>query len=122
MPSDFGPSFDKYLEGRSAMDQADLSRAIELFEESVRLSPHFKTLELLGECRLKNHQPSEAILPLAAAVGLGTNAFRAMYLLAKAYSDVGNKESALKYADRALQINPDFKNARELKESLSAAK
>lgn len=119
MSSDFGPSFDKYEEGRAAMDQADLNRAIELFEESVRLSPHFKTLELLGECRLKNHQPSEAILPLAAAVGLGTNAFRAMYLLAKAYAELGNKKTALRYIDRALQMKPDFKSARELKESLN---
>jgi tetratricopeptide (TPR) repeat protein len=121
MPSDFGPSFETYSAGRVAMDSADFGRAIELFEESIRLSPHFKTLELLGECRLRNHQPLEAIQPLAAAVGLGTNAFRATYLLAKAFLAIGDKKAALKYVGRALQMNPHFKSARELKESLSEA-
>jgi tetratricopeptide (TPR) repeat protein len=121
MTSSFDPSHEKYLRGRAAMDNADFQGAIELFEESAQLTPHFKTLELLGECRLKNNQPLDAIIPLAAAVGLGTNAFRAMYLLAHAYFEISEKRTALKYVERALAMKPDFKSARELKDSIDAA-
>lgn len=120
MPSEYEESFEKYEAGRVAMEKADFDRAILLFEESVKLSPHFKTLELLGECKINIGRPSEAILPLAAAVGLGTNAFRAMYLLAKAYSEMGDRKTALSFSEKALQMNPNFKRARELKEFLSA--
>ena len=120
MPTEFGDSFDEYAAGREAMNSSDYARAIKLFEESIRLSPHFKTLELLGECRLKIHQPSEAIVPLAAAVGLGTNAFRAMYLLAQAFSECGDKKTALKYVERALQMNSEFRQARDLKDLLES--
>jgi predicted Zn-dependent protease len=92
MPTEFGDSFDQNAVGREAMEGSDYERALKLFEELIRLSPHFKTLELLGECKLKIHQPSEAIVPLAASMGLGTDAFRAMYLLAQASLECGDKK------------------------------
>jgi len=101
------------------MEAGSYAEAVELFAESSRLAPHFKTFELLGECYLKLNQPSAAIVPLAAAVGLGSNAFRATYLLAEAYTAMNNRDKALEFATRALTLKPDFKRARELKEKLS---
>lgn len=121
MPTEYGQSFEKYEAGRIAMEKGDLDRAIHLFEESVKIAPHFKTLELLGERQIEICRPADAIVPLAASVGLGTNAFRAMYLLAKAYTEMGERKTALSYVEKALQMNPNFKTARELKEFLSAA-
>ncbi len=119
MASEYGESFDKYQAGRLEMEKCNYDGAIALFEESVRIAPHFKTLELLGECKLNLRRPSEAIVPLAAAVTLGTNEFRAMYLLARALSEVGEKRDALKFLEVLLQREPTFKSARELRDSLN---
>jgi tetratricopeptide (TPR) repeat protein len=107
-----------YQAGREAMKKLDYARAIALFEESVAAGPHFKTLELLGECRLRTQEPLAAIVPLAASVGLANNGFKAMYLLAEAYLQLDDRDTALVYVDRALQMKPDFKRARELKHQL----
>lgn len=52
------------------MEAGDLERAAALLGESVAIWPHFKTLELLGECLLRLDRPREAIGPLAAASAL----------------------------------------------------
>jgi tetratricopeptide (TPR) repeat protein len=111
-------SHKKYLAGRTLMASGDYAGAIDFFESSNRAYPHFKTLELLGECQLGLGNPFEALIPLAAAIGLGSNAFRAAYLLAQAFADLGEKKDALIYVERALVMKPDFKRARQLKESL----
>lgn len=100
------------------MDNGDYPKAIQTFEASIRLAPHFKTLELLGECHLRQNEATAAIIPLAAAVGLGNNEFRATYLLAEAYCQMGDKKTALKFVNRALEMKPDFKRAQALKEKL----
>jgi len=56
-----------YDEGRALIEVGDLQQAVERLKQSVELGPHFKTLELLGECLLKLRRPLEAIVPLAAA-------------------------------------------------------
>lgn len=101
------------------MARGDHSEAAALFEQSNLAFPHFKTLELLGECRLALGEPIAALIPLAASVGLGTNSFRAMYLLAKAFADLGRKEEALMYAERALLMKSDYKKARDLRDLLA---
>ena len=44
-----------------------------------------------------------------------------MYLLARAYFEIGEQKTALKYVERALAMKPDFKRARELKDLINAA-
>jgi tetratricopeptide (TPR) repeat protein len=46
------------------------------------------------------------------------NEFRASYLLAEAFVGIGDRREACKFLDRALEINPTFKAALELKQSL----
>ena len=100
------------------MARGDHSEAAALFEQSNQAFPHFKTLELLGECRLALGEPYAALIPLAASVGLGTNSFRAMYLLSKAFADLGRRKEALKYIERALIMKSDYKKAQDLKKML----
>ena len=115
---DFEAAAEDYKAGRGKMEAGSISSAIVLFERSVTAFPHFKTLELLGECRLLLGQPLAAVVPLAAAVGLGTNEFRATYLLAKALSEIGLKREALKHVERALAMNPNFASAKKFKKTL----
>ena len=59
-----------YQSGRQMMDANELIAAEKAFDESAKLSPHFKTLELLGECRLLMGRLKDSIVPLAAASAL----------------------------------------------------
>lgn len=110
-----------YQRGREAMDIGDHESAIRLFEESAAIDPHFKTLELLGECLLKMRRYHPAIMPLAAAVGLGNKPFRALYLLAQALDESGSRRNAIEKLEEAIRINPDYKAARELMAKLNAS-
>lgn len=122
MTVDHDNAYNLYYEGKSAMDAGDLHTAIEKFKQSVSLLPHFKTLELLGECLLRRNEFSEAILYLAAAAGLGQNEFRARFLLAKALLAVGEESDAIVQLKEALALNPNYKSAKELLDSLLAGK
>ena len=43
-------SSELYLQARKFMASKQYEEAVSLFQQSVELDPHFKTLELLGEC------------------------------------------------------------------------
>jgi Flp pilus assembly protein TadD len=59
-----------YRQAREQMAQNQLVAAVSLFQQSIALSPHFKALELLGECFIRLNRLAEAIVPLAAATTL----------------------------------------------------
>lgn len=111
---------DFYFEGRSAMKAGDLEIAIDKFIQSLKVSPHFKTLELLGECLLLRNELPEAVIYLAAATGLGKNQSRSRFLLAQALLKIGENEKAIEKLNEAVQINPNYKAARDLLETLLA--
>ncbi len=103
-----------YQDERKAMATNDLKSAISLFEQSIQSDPHFKTLELLGECFLKLGRNKEAVVPLAASVGLGNKPYRALYLLAQALNAAGRKTDAIEKLNQAIEMKPDYKSARAL--------
>jgi tetratricopeptide (TPR) repeat protein len=67
---DLSSSERLYREGRRFMDAGAWEQAIQRFTASVEAAPHFKTLELLGECFLELGRPKDAVVPLAAAARL----------------------------------------------------
>ncbi len=100
------------------MDVGQLETAVGLFQQSIDASPHFKSLELLGECLTKLGRPQEAIVPLAAAATLNNGA-RAPALLAEVFWELGQKTDAAQLAEIALARDPNNKKARLVKEKLS---
>jgi tetratricopeptide (TPR) repeat protein len=100
------------------MEAGELEEAIRVLGESFARWPHFKTAELLGECYLRFGRSGEAIMPQAAAVGLGRHE-RAPYLLARALLDVGELDKAREQAELAVRRQPDLKRARELIEEMN---
>lgn len=112
-------SLREYQIGRQEMAAGNYDQAIEHFQISIKHYPHFKTLELLGESMLAIGDPLGSIVPLAAAVGLGTREFRALYLLSKALVQLGDHKDAVRYLDRALEMAPDFKRALELRSQIA---
>lgn len=119
--TDYDEGLHLYNDGRSAMEAGNYQLAVKKFEESIRIAPHFKTLESLGECLLLLNQFTEAIVYLAAAVGLGNKQFRPRYLLAKALSATSDVPGAIEKLQEALDINPNYQRARELLNELSAS-
>lgn len=99
-----------YHRARDFMDQNRLEEAVSLFERSVELSPHFKSLELLGECRIKLGLLKESIVPLAPAAGLNKGV-RAPAMLAGVFLSLGDLDRAKEIAEIALDRDPSNRRA-----------
>jgi tetratricopeptide (TPR) repeat protein len=116
-----------YNEGRSLIESGDIEIAIDKLKLSVHITPHFKVLELLGECFLKVNKPIEAIIPLAAATALNSQV-RAPALLAHAFLQCGEYSQAIEFASSVLKKAPRNKMAKmvmesnEIKKELSRSK
>ena len=118
-PSSMELSSQLYQSGREAMEQAQFDVAVALLRSSAELCPHFKTLELLGECLLElPGRSSEATLFLAAAAGLGNKSSRSFFLLARALSLQGDIQGAIEKLDIAIEIQPQYKAAIQLRGEL----
>jgi tetratricopeptide (TPR) repeat protein len=111
-------SGELYRAARELMDAGQFEEAIGLFEKSAKIYPHFKTLELLGECLFRAGQLKESIVPLTAAVGLNKGV-RAASLLAEAFLALGDKDNANQIADIALSRDPTNRKALEVKDALA---
>jgi len=113
--------YKAYEAGREAMGSGDYLRAVEEFQSSVRESPHFKTLELLGECYMKLGRFRDAVVPLAAAATLN-NQVRAPALLAKALLEIGEGSRAREIAQDVLTRADGNKVAIEVLNSTTEVK
>ena len=102
------------------MSAKDYAAAARLLEKSAELQPHFKTLELLGECRVHLGLLREAVLPLAAATALNEQA-RAPSLLAVVLSQLGETEDATRMARVALARSPTNRTALDVLRKLEHA-
>ena len=90
-------------------------KAIAAFRASADCYPHFKTLELLGECFIKQGKFKQAIIPLAAATTLNLQA-RAPSLLAQVLMELGERREARAMAKLALSRSPKNKLAQKIYE------
>lgn len=102
-----------YQSARERMSAGDFVAAAQLFERSVALNPHFKALELLGECRIRLGLLREAIVPLAAATALNEQS-RAPSLLADVLCQLGDSDDAIRMARLALARSPTNRAALEV--------
>ena len=84
------------------MDARDFDQAIAAFSQSVLISPHFKTFELLGECLFELGRLQEAVVPLAAATTLNRQS-RAPALLAEVFERLGDRDRAVEMARLAIE-------------------
>lgn len=90
-----------YQAGRARMDSGAFEEAIQAFSASVAIDPHFKALELMGECLLALGRPIQAVVPLAAASALNDQV-RAPSLLAQAFLSIGDYQQAARLAKAVL--------------------
>jgi tetratricopeptide (TPR) repeat protein len=107
-------SFDPYQKAREAMSKGKIQDAIELFQRSIQISPHFKSLELLGECLMKENRLTEAVVPLSAATSLNKGV-RAPSLLSEVFYKLADFDNAKRFAAIALKRDPNNKKALKIK-------
>lgn len=112
-------SITLYEQARQAMGQGALEEAIALFEQSVTDNPHFKALELRGECLIKLGRAREAIVPLAAATTLNKGV-RAPALLAQVFLELMEYHDALDIAELALSRHAGNRIALQVKKVAKA--
>jgi len=94
-------AYDQYQRARELMDRGRYAEAVPLLQESIAAVPHFKSLELLGECFVNLGKLNEAVVPLAAATTLN-NGVRAPALLAEVFLRLGDHDDAQALAGVAL--------------------
>jgi tetratricopeptide (TPR) repeat protein len=107
-------SSDLYQQARLMMSEDRLDEAVALFQQSVALSLHFKSLELLGECFIRLNRLREAIVPLTVATNLNKGV-RAPSLLAEVLLKLEDYQEAKEMADVALSRDSTNRKAREVK-------
>lgn len=99
------------------MDEGDFENAVTLFQESISYSPHFKSLELLGECLIHLNRLTESIVPLAAAASLNKGV-RALSLLAEVFLKLEDYYSAKKMAEESLNRDSTNYKAQNIKNAV----
>lgn len=122
---DLDATQDLYAEGRlayahrlfgeatAALKAKDLEGALEKLKVSARAFPSPVTLEEVGECLLRQGKPADAILYLAAAVGMslpGKHA-RPLLLLVTALLRAREKGAASLRCQELAAMFPDIKDA-----------
>jgi tetratricopeptide (TPR) repeat protein len=117
---DWDESRALYEQGSEAMHAGQLESAIELFEQSNRLCPHYKTCLHLGECLIRLNRHTDAIIPLAAATALNRQGV-APFMLAEIYMMLGDPGKAHEFVTLAIERQPDLKRARELEPTIRQA-
>lgn len=103
------------------MDRGDFTTAVAYLQRALAQRPHYKTMELLGTALRELQRPEEALVYLAAAAGLGNRQFRARYLLAEVLASLGLTEDAIVKLEEAIELNPNYRAARELLERIRTA-
>ena len=100
--------------GRAALENGDQSGALTILREAIRAFPFPLSLELLGECLLIEGRPVEAVIYLAAAVGMSEEyQFHQLFLLGKALAAANDNYVSKIMLEKALSIEPD-QEAQEL--------
>ena len=111
---------ENYQVARKLMDEGKFEEAIMTFKQNVEIEPHFKDLELMGECLILLGRLTEAIVPLAAATTLNKGV-RAPRLLAELYLQMGNMHEAKAIAEIVLGRAPNNRKSLEIHKIASQA-
>lgn len=102
-----------YNEATAALKRKELGGAIRKLKVSARAFPSPVTLEEIGKCLLRQGKPADAILYLAAAVGMtppGKQA-RPLLLLVSALLRAREKSAASLRCQELAAMFPDMKEA-----------
>lgn len=94
-------------EGRAAAARGDYALAVAKLQASVALAPAAASLVALGQSLSRLGRHAEAVVSLAAAIGLGDTTVLVRLRLAGAIADVGDRSEALRRLRDLQREHPD---------------
>lgn len=95
-----------------------LDEAVAEFQQALRArANHLPTFELLGQTFLEMGKPDAAVRCLERALevecDIEDDLIAIYYYLARAYEELGNKESAVEFYDRVFSLDINFADVTE---------
>jgi tetratricopeptide (TPR) repeat protein len=106
--------------GKLAMEGGDLSKAVAVLREGIHAFPFPFSLERLGECLLLDGRPVEAVIYLAAAVGMSEEReSHQLFLLGKALAAANDNYVSKIMLKKAVSMKPDEEAQKLLDEVIS---
>jgi tetratricopeptide (TPR) repeat protein len=107
--------------GRAYFRRQDFSRALEDFDEAIRLDPSFNNAYFQrGDVYLALEEYDNALRDFGEVVRLNPDDAIAYRYRGNAYLAKGESENAIRDYDEALRLNPDDSDAREARARASA--
>ena len=106
-PLDEGLDYDLYRKGLAAFERGAFQEAEVLFEASLEVREHWKTLERIGECAWRLRKVDKAIASLEKGAALGRLS-KTPHLLAQVYLERGAIAEARRSLEEALRRNPQY--------------
>ena len=106
-----------YAQGMAALEDGDVSVAIQLFEESAKWNPHYRTYERLYICYLRVDMKKEALEAIQNAYMRNPNNDKTAYNYAVLLKSHGEEEQARAIARDIVARNPHY-YAREINKLL----
>jgi serine/threonine protein kinase/Tfp pilus assembly protein PilF len=103
-----------YYFGRGCVEHGDLARAAALFEEACRVQDHFEpryfaaqTYSALGQLDKAEQSYRRSLALLEKHMELNSDDARAVTIGAVCHCRLGDQESGVRWAERAVKIDPD---------------
>lgn len=111
--------YELYVEGRELFKGGDLSAAAEKFSESAKVSPHFKSYEMMYRCYSALGEREKAFRCIANSHDLNKRHDKVSLLYAMELAEYkGDINAALALLDEIVKRNPTYKPAERLLDKL----
>src|SRR5690606_9778975 len=102
------------IEGLKALHETEVEVAEAMFDEVVRMAPHFaEGWNMRATVRWLKDDYGPAIDDLRHVLILEPRHFAALNLLGRIFSELGREQLALRVFEKALEINPHLEDAQE---------
>ena len=103
-----------YLAACTLLECKNVSEALELFQKSLALDKHFKTLEKISFCYQQLGSINTALKYIELAFNANPRNNKTAYIFAEQLKHNGNTAKAKEVLQSILKVNPSYKKAKVL--------
>lgn len=107
-------AYSYYLAACTLLKCKNVSEALKLFQKSLMLDKHFKTLEKISLCYQKLGSINMALKYIELAFDANSRNNKTAYIFAEQLKRNGNTAKAKEILQSILKVNPSYKKAKML--------